>query len=802
MNRVRRRPNSSIPLGASNAAPSEHGPQQRRYTASPSPYRTPLEVCFSDTYGRPVVKPASFRRGIGGSDGAVYDEGRNANRHHHLDITRSPSQSRQAPPLHRDIEANTREDGASTNRSNDNTDAIVFQYYSRRMQQRREHQQELRTRPDNSATPVKQQCRRGANRTEPVERQSPSSAPPPLARRVADAAAQDALLWLMPSIPLRDAAALGAMKATPFFSPCSAQSAALQRVQSPTRLPSTFEQRVLAAAAHQHESHRLLHYYGGIYAVKSSNHEVASEEEEPSALFSSLLTSPVCVAGTTDSRSALLEALQRQMDLLRCADMASRAPTSTTSEGGASRRSLARGKAEGSTSPGRTADADAAALAGAPPMQRPHEQHTSVEGAVKSPGDARRPRKASAGGRAPGQLRSRVMASRASAASRDRSNVSSDGASGAAARRSPNVVSEFLRTIKPPHRHGLGRVSPPISTTSPQSTSPMIEAAHVVGALWRDGNRERSPLLPEKERRSSAPAQPHDRPREESHPSPRATSQRSACRGPPLSDVFEDVLPGILSDFSGAKLSPGAAAARRVYWERHQSQQQQRRSDSGEPQRFPQFKMLVGDGLAAAPRYPESISTENVTRNTPLPQHHGFGTTSLDDSVLRSDGQNFTTAPAEPHESLAALSIDTPPSVASDAIPRSPPRGEALPHALQQTQPGTQHAAATVSASESTSRTLKGEAAQSSPCEEEDAAAVFPQLRQAMLTTDSTLSPSTTVQRNSNDEGGATQHLEPVASEAAAVSDVADLESFSPSAEITAEITAESEDDIIDRCEG
>ncbi|KPA85184.1 hypothetical protein ABB37_01551 [Leptomonas pyrrhocoris] len=740
MNSMKRRPSSSTPQGATNGTPSGRGPPP------PLPLRTPHERLFHDTYGRSASVAAPFNGGGGGSDDAVFRGEKSGGRSYHQDITRSSSQSRQPPLSNGDAAANAAKDGAVPSRRRNSADAIAFQYYAHHHQQRRQRLQESTNQPDTSATPVKLQAPqpqrqdfpngRGVSTPTTAETRGPPtpsnerSVPPqrvsrqpqhqrgvssamtatqraasatqaPLTPTMTGTPIQNTSTSLGPSPPPREVAAETAelMEGASAPRAWAAQLTASQQehcsnlMQTLTRLPFALAREMLAAAARQYESHRLLHYYGGVCAPSDLRGEGVKGEEEVLSTASS--PSPAAQErqeSTRGGRATLLETLQRQVDRQQRTDFSSETPSAKMGESGARYPSQSRGQAQGSTSPARASDTAAAAPGptGTTSKQRAHELQGNLEGARKSTGDVRRPRNASAGGRAPRQLRSRVMASRVSAARCGCNNASRDGSSAAAVRRSPHPVPEFLRTIKPPHRHGLGGAPPPVFSPSTPHTPAATEAALEKGTAFKS-----SPLSPMKESRSSPQMLQRGRNRDGSHASsPYVTSQEPVHRVVPVPALSEDAFRAMGLDTPGVELSPGAAAARRVYWEQQQQQQQQR-SQSGDPHNFSNFNLHAGDGHVVAPRYPESVSTDNVTRYAPLHQHRELESVSLDDSVLRSDAHFLPSAAVVPRESLEAIPTATAPSAVSGNTTNSPPpvssHGAMTSLTQQLTPPSAQH---------------------------------------------------------------------------------------------------------------
>jgi hypothetical protein len=740
MNQVSQRPASSVPAGASiGASPSAHNTQQR-YAEHPPPPRTSHEGLFAETYGQPAE--TTFPVVVGAA---------NANhrrqRHHH-DTARGPTHSCQPMSSHRDVVARTSGTRAGSTQSHRSVDAIAFQYYGRRRHQQPQQQQrnyEQNTQLDHPATSVKRQTvqmcdvsngRGGSAPTTPGSRRQatptndrrnetptcaqqqkrkphdrlgtasgvaqrfrPVTTPPlPSTRRrtptpVTDEVEETSTSLVSSTAPQRVAvrevvevagAAFSCLWPSPLTAP--EQEKCDDLVQTLTQLPGSLAEEMLIAAARQYESHRLLHYYGGVYADKMAQYEAAEEAATPA------LAPPPPPAPSSsynvqldgrDGRSALLEALQRCMNALHHVDFTSQA-------GGFTRRRLqARERTEGSATAATTSKP--AAGKAEPIRQSSQGRRSDTQGVASGVSSHQGQWSTSSGAKAPRQLRSRVMASRVSTTSRSRSCASRRGTPNATAatttRRSPGQTNDFMQTIKPPHRHGLGGALPPTFTTS-SPRKPIAEegtaASEAKSAQNGGSGFGSSPQIPSKAHKACAYAEPHgtadDQVLSPLHP----TTPTSKERVLPLSTDFVDALPTAYAGSVGTKLSPGAAAARRVYWEQQQQAQQCRlpqRFDSGEPLNSTQFEFLAGDRVSVnvVSRYPESASTDNIARRDAPPQRPEFESVSLDDSVLRSDVHSFQSAPvasqdiaASPPVTPAATTLTSSDTAAGNAPLPSP----------------------------------------------------------------------------------------------------------------------------------
>lgn len=713
MNFAARRPNSSAPHGASVAtsvigrAAQRQQAHQHPYVAHPPPPRTMHENLFSDTYGQLSGTSSPFKSNVSGSGSAglvshAYP--------HHLDTTRSPSEPR-PPPAGRAC--------SGTTTATTTSDAIAFQYYARQRPSRHERQgvgrdatpgasAERATTPVRPTQPDVSDGRGVSAPTTPGNRRNPAAVVESNRKKLPTRAAPSRQLPRREAKGTGTAAAARSRSTTPPAQPASAPAArqpatppraaakevsAASRpfpthphtsaeasgeaavVQALSEQPSSLAQEVLMAAARRYESHRLLHFYGGVYAAAGVTQSAA-----PSPAVSSSASPPPTPDGGGDNdaangRAVLLKALRRLKELM---DGEGAAPAET--ERGR-RRSRARVRAASDTTAADAASTEKPGNAmkrqGGSPDQR---RKPSNAGSGRA--DAGAARAASANGRAPRQLRGRVMASRVGVTTRNGNAASRIGSAtpsaAAPAAHSTRPVHDFMKTIKPPHRHGLGGALPPTSTpSSPRSVAEEAPSSltTAAAALSRVGDSfDHSPQQPTRESRyeSGAPspdaaAGHHDHHHLHHSPTaPQTTSQEPVRRVLPLSEVLNDALG---DGASLADLSPGAAAARRVYWEQHHTLPQ--RSGSGDPQNSFQFN-FVADGAesTAVPRYPDSVSVDHVPRDAAAPQQGALDDVSLDDSVLRSDVHSFPSAPVSGQDIAQPAGVTE--SASLNAIPVPP----------------------------------------------------------------------------------------------------------------------------------
>lgn len=690
----KRRPHSSAPSGNVAASTSEKA-QAKRYTKQSALHHAPQQEPSSKAYGQRALSAAPRRDATGSDDvdNANVDEGANTRRRHRS-VSRSPSEPQHTTLPSRSVATNVRDPGsASATRFRSGADAIAFQYYACQQRARRQLQQEHTSVHDTTSSTVLPQQRPSSGRgiskpTTPSSRgqrtpfmRSPQqhpqqlrevcgakcsaqrerrATPPPLyTHKYTGAAIQDTSASLVPSTPPSrddigegeaDGSASAWQRSARLTSARQRQSHVQARVSTSTS--SSGAQDALTAAACHYESNSLLQHYGGVYAAAAHLTGAAASS------LTSLLppTSRMQKEGLNerDGRALLVEALQTLLNTMRRAAF--------TAEPSGAAASKNQGRCWVQTPVGgvrSTLHKDTSVLRGSE-----NDSVSAIDG-------ARRPRETSAGGRAPRQLRSRVVASREDTAHRSRSRTSGRNKSPATATpRLPHPVPDFMATIKPPHRHGLGGALPPtFAPSSPLSlhnlhevTSENFSGDPETKQSGKSRELDASPNLPARGRVLSSTFWPGDAVESQLAPSSHPVSREVPVRRVlPLSGGLDAAPPFTGAGALGSELSPGAAAARRVYWEQQQQQQQQ--SEGNQLHFFSNSQTLLDEAAVAVPRYLESMSTENIVRPASFKARHEYESFSLDDSVLRSDVHSFPSAPAGPHEILAASLAPTTTSV-------------------------------------------------------------------------------------------------------------------------------------------
>lgn len=623
--------------------PARHRPFSAALPHPQQPNTAPHVGLFDDTNGRFVGLSTPPRGNKSDSGDAQHNGGVHSSVRRHHDTTQSPSQSRQRLSPSREFDPGVERTGAAAKRRFRSADAIAFQYYARYQRQRRPGRRSVENE---------------------VARSRSATPPPPMTKPSAEAAVNDTSVSVTTSTPRREAAT--AAPSRPWLSQLTSSQLEQRNdlVETLTQLPSTSVQEVLVAAARQSESRRLLHYYGGVYAVESSQH---SATETGAAVATGAASSPPPgpeKVSMKDGRTALLEALQHQMDRLRNADRAAEASSfKAVGLSSGSRQVQACVNAEGSATP--FTSANIASRASTASQKHAQEHRRAGDKLANATGSAQTQRNASSGARAPWRLRSRVMANRAAAAIRQRSNAPRDSSVTSDARRARRPVHDFMRTIKLPYRHDLNGAPPSTSTPSSPRTSAARDSMRgpMADVEENENSLATSQHGPSRDARRPTQLPTRESSRSRTHSSPHTTSQEPVRRVLHLSDVFDGEFPAVGPGTSGTGLSPGAAAARRVYWEQQQRRQQQQKqhgSTETETHNYSaQFEFDADEAVSgAASRYPESTSIDVAARNALPPYRNEFESVSTDDSVLRSDACMFQEALTASQEEIVAAKED------------------------------------------------------------------------------------------------------------------------------------------------
>lgn len=432
------------------------------------------------------------------------------------------------------------------------------------------------------------------------------------------------------------------------------------------QLPAAQAHRVLLAAIRQYEAQRLLQYYGGVHALPGTDSSPRVMPRTPS--ISSLASSPVKVPSARrhdDGRSALFEALRARLDDMQRADLAAQAlaPFAAASShwqrwGG----SRADRPASGQSHVSRFIRASPPTISPPTAARRPYpvRRQTPQDSAVRQRPD-------SVDARAPRQLRSRVLASRvAKPRTRNPEQGCRRGKNGAALRDASassqshstplqQQQHDFMKTIKPPHRHGLaGAVL--VEPGAPAEAAPV---AHDRDSGGRVGMPPGAQV--------TAVSGCFKEAREQGLYKPASTAKRNDGSLPPpllAFTVADEDMPDASVGWplaEGTALSPGAAAARRAYLEQQQKEQEQRQrssslsrpsggADDGEQsepllERVRRSHVTHNDSDAAC-RYPGSSPEDCFGSNSGKRGAASPGSVSLEDSVQRSEGLRGSSVPS------------------------------------------------------------------------------------------------------------------------------------------------------------
>ncbi|GET90158.1 hypothetical protein, conserved [Leishmania tarentolae] len=611
-----RRPHSSAP-GEANCADvpvlpnARHAPSRRTTLAcsSLSAYFPTQASLFRDSYGLPVTcAPASNgrsyqppqRRQHAYANGGSRDVGP---RYH--DVTCNPGARRPPPPPRRAVTAGASPGQSRTTNGNGTADAVVFQYYSQQRQRRGQRRSESSLHEfEAAATPVhRESCTlSGGGSSKPgtpagggVEASSPpppshcTSRPPAHDRDAAihtrlrrqpsaspscmeqESAIHDTSTWLIPLMPPVDEGSCWPMQLSPSqHQQCEAM------VRLLAQLPPAQAYRVLLAVIHQYEAQRLLQYYGGVHVLPRTGRSQRAMSPTPST--SSLTSSPKIPSARQhdDGRPALLEALRARLDDMQRADRAAQVLSPFTEPSGHWQRrrgSRTHTPASGQSRANHFIKAHPPTMPPTTAARRPYLacRQTLPDSAIEeSPG--------SGDCRAPRQLRSRVLASRvAKPRTRSTEQGGRKDKNSAAVRDAPASSKncstppplkqhDFMKTIKPPHRHGLAAAL----LTEPGASAEPLLTAH---------NHDSSgcTTMPPDAQITEAAGCGRAAGERDLH-TPASTAELKGGSLPPPLLAFT-VAGTEVSDVSvdwpfakGTVLSPGAAAARRVYLEQQQRQ--------------------------------------------------------------------------------------------------------------------------------------------------------------------------------------------------------------------------------------
>ncbi|XQJ28475.1 hypothetical protein NXY56_004499 [Leishmania guyanensis] len=704
---VQRRPHSSAPGEVSSAgAPvrsnARYEPARRRASAYSSwaAYFPTQASLFRDSYGfslacTAVSRGRHYPPSHGGLHANASGGGRGVGSHHH-DVTRSPGVGRPPPPPRRAVTAGAPAVRSPAGNGSGAADAIAFQYYSQQ-RQRRGHLRSASSLHEfeTTATPVRWQpfTPSGGGLSAPARPAGGSagaSSPllvshfpscPPL--HICDEDLRARLYHHPSALPsptehknaIRDTSTSLA-SLTPSMEggswPVQLSLSQYQQYEGLVRLlaqlPAAQAHRVLLAAIHQYEAQRLLQYYGGLHALSEA--EGAPCTEPRSAAASSLASpSGKMPSGRRqdDGRSALFEALQTRLHDMQRADLAAQALSPFTV---AARHRQRRG-GSGTGGPASEQLHVNHFITASPPTvppttaaRRPQlaRHHTPQDSPRSQRSAASEQCSGSGAACAPRQLRSRVLASRVAKprtrraeqeGRRNRSGaVPCDAPGSPQCHSTPTPQQDFMQTIKPPHRHGLAGALQMASWA----------AAEALPAAHDHDSRERGATSPATQRvavaglvKAAGEEDPHR---------PVLTEERSdGMLSPPALAFTTTSITGKAElnaniDWpltAGATLSPGAAAARRVYWEQQQRemQQQQRPSsrsrvsgegDGGEVAEGSELlsdiarrSHVTHDESDAVCRYPGSSPIDRYGTISGKPGALSPGSISLEDSVQRSE---------------------------------------------------------------------------------------------------------------------------------------------------------------------
>ncbi|KAG5500564.1 hypothetical protein JKF63_03658 [Porcisia hertigi] len=452
------------------------------------------------------------------------------------------------------------------------------------------------------------------------------------------------------------------------------------------QLPAAQAHRVLLATIHQYEAQRLLQYYGGPHALCVTQNTLGFTPKTPS--LSSLTSSPVKVRferRQDDGRSALLETLQARFHDMQRADLAAQALSPFAAAANQRRRWPHAGGGQGTASGQSHAHYRIAAPPPVPPPQRPARRpqlarrHTPQNNAGKSlsPPNAHRSGAGDAG--ALHQRRGRVLASRAV---KPRSSSLNPGgckrnngralhnAEGSSKGSFTPLPLDLRQMIEPSHRHEmagallgepcvLAEVEPVAHNPSSGERAFTLQDAREIAAKEDVGKTASAENLP--------------KPLSTLNCSDGASSPTAAATIIPTTTGIGAQSAGIdrLLDMDPT-LSPGANAARQVYWEQQQKDLEQRLSCSlsklscheneGDWRRLGLFSdselrsRIIHDERNTTCRYPRSTPSDHFGTLSGKTNTAGHDGASLEDSVRRSevlsDAHSPTVNPVPPGTEL------------------------------------------------------------------------------------------------------------------------------------------------------
>lgn len=356
-----------------------------------------------------------------------------------------------------------------------------------------------------------------------------------------------------------------------------------------SQLPAAQAHQVLLAATRQYEAQRLMRHYGGLHALPTAPEEDQEQQEAatesakrdtaartPSASSLVSLSSTHAAAASplprppreegsqSDGRAALLRVLRARLDDMERADVAARALATCAMSPPAHQRQCS--------------------AAGNGVCATPHQRQPPQ----RSPSQATRPPARS--GRAPRQLRGRIMESRTSKSrtpsGTQNSRAVRNGSSPATAPASsayrhappPPPTPDFMQTVKPPQRHGLTgalRVHhrPTVAPASSSHGDEISDDASSADARCIIAMELSTSVNAEEEEHQQLQGRFQADTRA---PPPVVSVAPSASAHVPLPDPPQPAPPpklGLVAVWPpafGSTLSPGAAAARRAYWEQQQ----------------------------------------------------------------------------------------------------------------------------------------------------------------------------------------------------------------------------------------
>ncbi|KAG5474479.1 hypothetical protein LSCM1_03264 [Leishmania martiniquensis] len=696
-----RRPHSSAPGEVSSSgtyalsnAPRSSG--HLRVSLCPSPraayFPTPASL-FRDSYGLPASGAvASVGRHYEFSNGRLHANASDGCRHvssRHHDVAQSPSTQRPPPPPRRAATA-----GASTRPSpaangSSAADAVVYQYYSQRQRRRAQHGAASSSQDSEPlATPVRRQPFKASSgglsapatpiggATAALYSPLPSHSSCRLTARGRcgdihsrlhhhsselpsptdhESVIHDTSTSLVPVTPSEDEGRWPEQLTPSQHQQCEGL------VRLLAQLPAAQAHRVLLATIRQYEAHRLLQHYGGVHALPGADLTPRAMPRSPST-SSQTSSSGKLPSGRRqgDGRSALFEALRAHLHDMQRADLAAQALSPFTA---AARH---RQRRAGSRADGLACEESHInySIAAHPPARPPPTaarrpqlaRQQLLQDSAQQLRDAENvPRSGTGAGnaRAPRHLRSRVLASRV-ARPRIRSTQQGVGKSGNGSapchpsssmqtKCSPRPPLDFMQTIKPPHRHGLAGAL--LLSSGPAAEA--VTAAHV----HNSSERATAPL----DAQNITVAGLGKGVREAGLHRPASTAERSTLPSSPsalaATAIGGEAAPDSSGDWplpTGATLSPGAAAARRAYWERQQKEQQpsllsraNRNKDEGQAEQLESALVRCSNSTHGrkeeARCRPRSTSTECLGAISSTPGAAPSGSASFEDSVRRGE---------------------------------------------------------------------------------------------------------------------------------------------------------------------